>query len=440
MNMSKTINGFSKLTKEDKIQWIAAHMFTNSEDAIVVLKQYWNTDKKLQKLHDDFVENTLSNYYLPFSVVPNVLINDKIYTVPMVIEESSVVAAASLTSKFWSKRGGFKAEVISTTKVGQVHFMFLGDKAALQNYFVKKKESLISSTESITKNMRKRGGGIIDIELRDKTSDLPNYYQLHITFETVDSMGANFINTCLETIAAAFKREDIQIIMSILSNYVPDCLVRAEVSCKVEDLYKENATEYAQKFLTAVKIAQIEPYRAVTHNKGVMNGIDAVVLATGNDFRAVEAGVHAYASKSGKYKSLTDCSIENGIFKFWIEVPLALGTVGGLTTLHPLSKFSLEMMQHPTAQELMKIVAVIGLAQNFAALKALTTKGIQHGHMKMHLTNIIKQLGASEFETVLLNNYFKDKSISHIAVREAYEQLKLTGDFGSAQSPSEEKE
>ncbi|MDH3381617.1 MAG: hydroxymethylglutaryl-CoA reductase, partial [Flavobacteriaceae bacterium] len=269
----------------------------------------------------------------------------------------------------------------------------------------------------------------LDIELRDKTSDLPNYYQLHVTFETVDSMGANFINTCLETIAAEFKREDIQIIMSILSNYVPDCLVRAEVSCKVEDLYKENAAEYAQKFLTAVKIAQIEPYRAVTHNKGVMNGIDAVVLATGNDFRAVEAGVHAYASKSGKYKSLTDCSIENGIFKFWIEVPLALGTVGGLTSLHPLSKFSLEMMQHPTAQELMKIVAVIGLAQNFAALKALTTKGIQHGHMKMHLTNIIKQLGATEFETVLLNSYFKDKSISHNAVREAYEQLKQTGEL-----------
>ncbi|MDH3381598.1 MAG: hydroxymethylglutaryl-CoA reductase, partial [Flavobacteriaceae bacterium] len=206
--MSKTINGFSKLTKEEKIQWIAEHIFVNSEEAVQVLEQYWNTDTKLQKLHDDFVENTLTNYYLPFSVVPNVIINDKIYTVPMVIEESSVVAAASLTSKFWSKRGGFKAEVISTTKVGQVHFMFLGDKDELHNYFVKKKKSLIASTESITKNMRKRGGGILDIELRDKTSDLPNYYQLHVTFETVDSMGANFINTCLETIAE-FKREDI---------------------------------------------------------------------------------------------------------------------------------------------------------------------------------------------------------------------------------------
>lgn len=425
--MPKTINGFSKLNKEEKIQWIAAHMFANAGDAISVLKQYWNTNLKLQKLHDDFVENTLSNYYLPFSVVPNVLINDKVYAVPMVIEESSVVAAASLTSKFWSKHGGFKAEVIATVKVGQVHFLYDGNKDALKNYFETKKPELIKVTNAITKNMRERGGGILDIELRDKTADLAQYYQLHITFETIDSMGANFINTCLEAIAQEFKKEDIQIIMSILSNYVPNCLVRAEVSCKVTDLYKENAEENAQKFLTAVKIANVEPYRAVTHNKGIMNGIDAVVIATGNDFRAVEAGVHAYAAKNGHYKSLTNCSIENGIFKFWIEVPLALGTVGGLTSLHPLSKFSLEMMQHPTAKELMQIVAVIGLAQNFAAIKALTTKGIQHGHMKMHLNNIIKQLGATEQETQFLISYFKDKTISHNAVREAYQLI----DFGS---------
>ncbi|MDP2089149.1 MAG: hydroxymethylglutaryl-CoA reductase, degradative [Flavobacteriaceae bacterium] len=424
--MPKTINGFSKLSKDAKIQWIAEHMFTNAEDAITVLKQYWNTDDKLQKLHDDFVENTVSNFYLPFSIVPNVLINNKVYAVPMVIEESSVVAAASLTTKFWSKRGGFKAEVISTVKVGQVHFLYDGTKADLKHYFEDKKPRLIEATNAITKNMRKRGGGILDIELRDKTEQLAQYYQLHITFETADSMGANFINTCLETIAQEFKRDDIQIIMSILSNYVPNCLVRAEVSCKVTDLYKDNADENAQKFLKAVQIAQIEPYRAVTHNKGIMNGIDAVVIATGNDFRAVEAGVHAFAARKGTYQSLTNCSIENGIFKFWIEVPLALGTVGGLTALHPLSKFSLEMMQHPSAKELMQIVAVIGLAQNFAALKALTTTGIQHGHMKMHLTNIIKQLKATETETLWLMNYFKDKTISHNAVREAYQLLKQT--------------
>jgi hydroxymethylglutaryl-CoA reductase len=253
---------------------------------------------------------------------------------------------------------------------------------------------------------------------------LANYYQLHVTFETVDSMGANFINSCLEAIANAFKKVDIQIVMSILSNYVPDCLVHAEVSCKVEELYAENSEEFAQKFVQAVQIANAEPHRAVTHNKGIMNGIDAVVLATGNDFRAIEAGVHAYASRSGSYKSLTNASIENGIFKFWIDIPMAVGTVGGLTKLHPLSKLSLQMLGNPSAKELMEIIAVAGLAQNFAALRALTTTGIQKGHMKMHLTNIIKQLGASEEEKAFLIDYFEHKTVTHNEVVEAYNNLR----------------
>jgi hydroxymethylglutaryl-CoA reductase len=301
--------------------------------------------------------------------------------------------------------------------------MYEGNKEELKNYFNSKKEDFYKVTENITKNMRKRGGGILDIELRDKTKELANYYQIHVTFETMDSMGANFINSCLEAIANEFKKPDIQIVMSILSNYVPECLVHAEVSCKVEDLYAENSEELAQKFVQAVQIANAEPHRAVTHNKGIMNGIDAVVIATGNDFRAIEAGAHAYASRSGKYKSLTNASIENGIFKFWIEIPLALGTVGGLTKLHPLSKLSLELLENPSAKELMEIIAVAGLAQNFAALRALTTTGIQKGHMKMHLTNIIKQLGASEEEKAFLIDYFEHKTVTHNAVVEAYKKL-----------------
>jgi hydroxymethylglutaryl-CoA reductase len=204
---------------------------------------------------------------------------------------------------------------------------------------------------------------------------------------------------------------------------VPECLVHAEVSCKVEELYAENSELFAQKFVQAVAIANAEPHRAVTHNKGIMNGIDAVVIATGNDFRAIEAGAHAYAAKSGRYKSLTNATIENGVFKFWIEIPLALGTVGGLTKLHPLSKLSLKMLDNPSAKELMQIIAVAGLAQNFAALRALTTTGIQKGHMKMHLTNIIKQLGASDEEKEYLINYFENKTITHNAVVEAYNKL-----------------
>lgn len=272
--------------------------------------------------------------------------------------------------------------------------------------------------------MEKRGGGILDIQLIDKTDQLENYYQLHITFETKDSMGANFINSCLEAIAAKFRNDEIEIVMSILSNYVPECLVRAEVSCKIEDLGVENPQKFAEKFYQAVKIAEVEPYRAVTHNKGIMNGVDAVVIATGNDFRAVEAGVHAYAAKDGKYSSLSHCTIDNGIFRFWIDLPLALGTVGGLTALHPLAKLSLEMLQKPSAKELMQIIATAGLAQNFAALRALTTKGIQHGHMKMHLQNILNQLGANAEEKEIIANYFEGKTVSHAAVVSKFEEIK----------------
>lgn len=422
--MSKIISGFSKFTKEEKLNWLTENYFHNSSEALKIISQYWNDDKDLQQLHDDFIENTITNFYMPFGIAPNFIINDKTYTIPMVIEESSVVAAASLVAKFWSTRGGFKTTVISTTKIGQVHFMFAGNKSDLENYFTKNKIELFAATASITKNMEKRGGGILDIELIDKTDKLANYYQLHVTFETKDSMGANFINSCLEAIAQEFKNDEIEIVMSILSNYVPECLVRAEVSCKVEDLGGENPQKFAQKFAQAVQIAEVEPYRAVTHNKGIMNGIDAVVLATGNDFRAIEAGVHAYASRNGEYSSLSHCEVKDGVFRFWIEIPLALGTVGGLTALHPMAKLSLEMLQKPSAKELMQIMAAAGLAQNFAALRALTTKGIQHGHMKMHLQNILNQFDATDVEKEQVVAYFDNKTVSHSAVVEKLASLR----------------
>ncbi len=422
--MTKTVSGFSKLTKQEKINWLTKTFFADAEAAKKTLKKYWNDDVELQQLHDEFIENTVSNFYLPYGVAPNFKINGRNYVIPMAVEESSVVAAASLVAKFWSTRGGFNAEVISTTKIGHVHFMFDGNFAELENYFKQVKSKLLEATESITKNMRKRGGGILDIELRNKTEKLNNYYQLYVSFDTKDSMGANFINSCLEEVARTFRKEGIEIVMSILSNYIPDCLVKAEVSCKIEDL-GENGQEFAQKFYQAVQIANVEPYRAVTHNKGIMNGIDAVVLATGNDFRAVEAGAHAYASKDGQYKSLTNCLIEDDIFKFWIEIPLALGTVGGLTALHPLAKLSLELLQKPSAKDLMQIVAVAGLAQNFAALRALVTTGIQEGHMKMHLQNILNQLGASENEKKQLIEHFKKRSVTHTAVVEEFDKIRI---------------
>jgi len=438
--MIKPVKGFSKLSKEEKVSWVVSSFFKDNANAESIIKRYWNNDNVLQQLHDEFIENTISNYYLPFGIAQNFLINGNLFAIPMAIEESSVVAAASKAAKFWLDRGGFKAEVISTTKIGQVHFMYAGDKSKLNDFFTAVKSMLISDSKSITKNMEKRGGGIKSIELVDKTSVLDNYYQLHCKFETLDAMGANFINSCLEQFAKTFKREansfndfsederDIEIVMSILSNYVPDCIVRAEVSCPVSELNEDEGVspnEFAEKFIRAVQIAQVEPYRAVTHNKGIMNGIDAVVLATGNDFRAVEAGVHAYAARNGSYSSLTHASIENGIFKFWIELPLALGTVGGLTNLHPLVKLALEMLEKPSAKELMQIIAVAGLAQNFGALRSLTTTGIQKGHMKMHLMNILNQMGATADEKLQIATYFEGKTVVHSDVVAKFNELRV---------------
>jgi len=437
--MNNAVSGFSKLTKEEKINWIADQYFTNPAQAIATLKQYWNSDVQLQQLHDEFIENTITNFYLPMGIAPNFLVNGTYHTIPMVIEESSVVAAAAKSAKYWSTRGGFKATVLNSEKIGQVHFIYQGDVQKLEAFFNSLKPKCYTATESITKNMQKRGGGILDIELRNKTNELNNYFQLHVTFETKDSMGANFINSCLEQIAKTLTQEaaqydaftndekNIQVIMSILSNYVPNCIVRAEVSCPIADLAEkkiENPQEFAEKFVQAVNIAEIEPFRAVTHNKGIMNGIDAVVLATGNDFRAVEAGVHAYASRNGRYSSLSHAKIENGIFTFWLEIPLALGTVGGLTTLHPLVKMALEILGKPSAHQLMQLVAVTGLAQNFAALRSLTTTGIQEGHMKMHLNNILNQFQATPQERTAITKHFENNTVTHASAVQLIENLR----------------
>jgi len=435
--MLQPVEGFSRFTKAEKIDWLVNNCVTDPEKAKKTLEKYWNTDKSLQTVHDEFIENTISNYYLPFAVAPNFLINGQLYAMPMVIEESSVVAAASKAAKFWLSRGGFKTKIIGTEKVGQVHFMYHGEKDVLAQFITTIRPKLISDAQHITASMEKRGGGIRHIGLRSKDNALSGYYQLHCTFETLDAMGANFINSCLEQFASTLEAEaatykgfehetePIKVIMSILSNFVPDCVVRAEVSCAVTALHKDatTAAAFAKKFVQAIAIAKVAPHRAVTHNKGVMNGVDAVVLATGNDFRAIEAGVHAYAAKNGSYTSLTHATVEDGIFRFWIELPLALGTVGGLTKLHPMVKLALEVLQNPNAEELMQIVAVAGLAQNFAALRSLVTTGIQKGHMKMHLLNLLNQLGASNSEKEALVAYFKTRTVSNAAVKEALQKL-----------------
>ena len=351
----------------------------------------------------------------------------------MVIEESSVVAAASNAAKFWCQRGGFETKVINTIKVGQVHLMYKGNPERLKSFFDNRKNDFLNSTKSITKNMEARGGGIISIELIDKSDILPYYFQLDLRFKTAESMGANFINSCLESIAKDVmihaendnlindKKQDLEIVMSILSNYVPECLVNVMVKCNLKEFILEenglNGYNFAQKIVNALNIANVEPYRAVTNNKGIMNGIDALIIATGNDFRAIEAGVHAYASRSGQYQSLSKAYIENDQFIMELTLPLAVGTVGGLTNLHPMVNWSLELLGNPNVEELMSIIASAGLAQNFAALKSLVTTGIQKGHMKMHLLNILNQFKADKAQKIAATNYFKNKIVSVSAVK-----------------------
>ncbi|MBK7938638.1 MAG: hydroxymethylglutaryl-CoA reductase, degradative [Lewinellaceae bacterium] len=450
--MSKAIDGFSKLNKQQKIGWLTEHYSGDSEAAAREFAQWQHPDTQVQKVIDGFTENTISNYTLPYSIAPNFLINSKLYAVPMVIEESSVVAAASSAAKFWLERGGFHAEIAGTVKLGQLHFRWMGDPERLQRMFPEIRTLLMSGSDDITTNMRRRGGGIRDIELLDFTHAEPFYFQLRVSFETCDSMGANFINSVLERFGALLEQfmteypglddaeRDVDIVMAILSNYTPECLVRAWVETPIasfDDLARSqgmDAAALADRFATAVRIAEIDPYRATTHNKGIFNGIDAVVLATGNDFRAIEACGHTYASRDGQYRSLSHCTVENGVFRFELRIPLALGTVGGLTALHPLAKRSLEILGHPSSCDLMCIVASVGLAQNFAAVRSLITTGIQQGHMKMHLINILNHLGASEEESAAAQYFFQKQTVSFSAVRAFLESRRLASEESTSVS------
>ena len=431
--------GFSKLLKEEKLKLIANY-FENPGEVVNLLKSYWHPDSKQQQLFDEFSENTITNFFIPYGISPNVTINGKDYIVPMVIEESSVVAAASAAAKFWGERGGFHAEVVDTRKVGQVHFSWSGDKETLFAMFPDIEKRLLADTDEMTAKMRKRGGGILGMRLIDYTAQIPDYYQIRIEFGTGDAMGANFINSALEQFGHSLQDffaeqkslpeelRKVEIIMTILSNNTPDCRVKVWVECPVEQLdgidEHLSGAEYAKKFKKAVDIAHIDIDRATTHNKGIYNGIDAVVIATGNDFRAVEAAGHTFASRNGRYESLSSVTIENGIFHFELEVPMALGTVGGLTSLHPLAKKTLELLDNPTAPELMMVAATMGLANNFSAVRSLTTKGIQAGHMKMHLNNILNQLNASDEDKKKAREYFKDKTVSYAAVEQFLDSLK----------------
>lgn len=419
------IKGFSKLSRSEKIDQISKSLHLNP-DFKKTLASFRHPEK--QELFDDFSENTITNFYLPFGVAPNFLINNRMYMVPMVIEESSVVAAASRSAAFWADIGGFTTTIHNTIKTGHIWFKWQGDYQLLKSKQQSADKILRDSVSHISNSMEKRGGGIVKMEFLQQT-ELPDVFQLLVQFKTADSMGANFINSCLEAMKEPLcnffisnEMKNPEIIMAILSNHTPECLVTCSVKCKTEQLqpFAGNlpAAEFAEKFKLAVDIARCNPHRAVTHNKGIYNGVDAVILATGNDFRAVEAAGHAFASLDGQYRSLSHCNItSDGVFQFKLTIPLAIGTVGGLTNLHPMASEAMKILQHPNAEELMSVAAAAGLANNFSAVASLVTTGIQKGHMKLHLSNILNSLNATTEEKELANEYFANNTVSVNAVK-----------------------
>jgi hydroxymethylglutaryl-CoA reductase len=427
------VNGFSKLSRAEKLVWLKEQA-NLSGGTIKILEDHLHRDAGIQAVYADLSENSVSNFFLPLGLAPNFLINGKLMTLPMVTEESSVVAAASSAAKFWAGYGGFHSSVKGNTKVGQVHLTWSGRPEELFRIFEINRERLLQSVQPLTRRMEQRGGGIRSMEIRPAAPALPGHYHLFVTFSTADAMGANFINSVLERLAAELglimgkTRREFEVIMSILSNYTPESMVR----CYVEGELKIfngmssglSALQFAKKFNKAAEIAIHDPYRAVTHNKGIFNGMDAVVMATGNDFRAVEACGHAYASRNGKYESLSRVELSEGSFRFALEVPLAVGTVGGLTGTHPLAAASLEILGNPSAEELMEVIAAAGLASNFSAVRSLITSGIQKGHMKMHLGNILSQLKASKRESEEVRRHFADLTLSYAEVASYLESLR----------------
>ncbi|MDP2337783.1 MAG: hydroxymethylglutaryl-CoA reductase [Bacteroidota bacterium] len=432
------IKGFSKYTKQQRINALIQKCGFG-ESLATWLNSLEAADETTRRIINDLSENPITSFHLPFSIAPNFVVNGKNLLFPLVSEESSVVAALANAAGFWARRGGFQAEVLGTEKKGQVHFLWKGDAEKLRLLFPEIRERLLAESAFLTAKMVKRGGGISAIKLKEMSSVLAGYFQLDASFETCDAMGANFINSCLEQFGKSLQHyfqtsdkvsggeRDCEIIMAILSNYTPESRARAWVECPVTDLLdgkpEEDCQQFAEKFEQAIRISQADVSRAVTHNKGIFNGIDALAIATGNDFRAIEACGHAFAARDGRYSGLTDVKVQDGMFRFSIELATTVGVVGGVTSVHPLAKLAMRILGNPSAKEFMMFLAVAGLASNFGAVKALVSAGIQQGHMKMHLSNILNQLNIPEERWAEIQQYFQDKTVSFSAVEEYWNNL-----------------
>ena len=352
---------------------------------------------------DHMIENVVGTYKLPLGIARNFIVNGRAVLVPMVIEEPSVVAAASYMAKLAAKGGGFTAEADPPEMIGQMQVLNVPNPEAARERLLAERETLLAEVAEIDPVLLRLGGGPRDLQVR-LLPDAPNGALLvvHLVYDVRDAMGANAVNTAVERLAPRVEAiTGGRVLLRILSNLADRRLVRVHCTVPLQALaFKDFAPETVRDgILDAWAFAVADPYRAATHNKGIMNGVDAVVLATGNDWRAVEAGAHAYAARSGRYTSLTTWGVDaDGNLTGYLEMPMAVGIVGGATRVHPAAQAALKLMQVKTASELAEIIGAVGLAQNLGALRALATEGIQRGHMSLHARQVAIAAGAADEE------------------------------------------
>jgi hydroxymethylglutaryl-CoA reductase len=383
--MTSELKGFYKLSLEERLRTVQEFAALSAEDIKVLREKGLGMDQA-QKM----IENVVGTFELPFGVAVNFLINGNDYLIPMVIEEPSVVAASSNAAKLARPGGGFFTSSTDPVMIGQIQLVNVDSPSSARLQILEQKQKILDLANQQDPVLLRFGGGCKDLEVKVLDNGM---VITHLLVDCRDAMGANAVNTMAEAVAPLI--EDItggQVYLRIISNLATYRLARARVTFRKEVI----GPETVDGIVEAYEFARADPFRAATHNKGIMNGITAVVLATGNDTRAVEAGAHAYASLSGRYTSLTHWEKDgNGNLKGSIEIPMAVGLVGGATKSHPVAQVAVKILKVKTACELGEIMAAVGLAQNFAALRALATEGIQRGHMNLHAKNIAQMAGAT---------------------------------------------
>lgn len=418
-------NGFSKKSYQERLELLKAQALLSPER-----QESLEQDEKMSvTVADQLSENVVGTFSLPYSLVPEVLVNGQEYTVPYVTEEPSVVAAASYASKIIKRAGGFTAQVHERRMIGQVALYQVDDPDLAQEKIARKKAELLELANQAYPSIVKRGGGARDLHVEQIKGET-DFLVVYIHVDTQEAMGANMLNTMLEALKPVLEElSQGHSLMGILSNYATDSLVTA--SCRIAFRYlsrqKDQGREIAEKMALASQFAQADPYRASTHNKGIFNGIDAILIATGNDWRAIEAGAHAFASRDGRYQGLSQWTLdlEREELVGEMTLPMPVATKGGSIGLNPRVALSHELLGNPSAKELAQIIVAIGLAQNFAALKALVSTGIQQGHMKLQAKSLALLAGASESEVApLVERLIADKTFNLETAQRYLENLR----------------